>query len=224
VARRLFKNRKAVVGIEAAIVLIAFIIVAAALSYVVVNMGLFITQKTKDTMQEGVDESQSALQLDGIIVGKTNGQRQVEWIILPVKLSVGKAALDLKKEALVVSVYLPNATLLNIYNGVYLNATRADADCDIMIANLSRIYRMNETDMAMSVIYNGNNNTVLESTEKAFLIIHLNSTVAEFPGIRHTLVDYETVTIEVKGARGAVLTVVFTIPGGLLENSYVRLG
>jgi len=223
-ARRLFKNRRAVVGIEAAIVLIAFIIVAAALSYVVVNMGLFITQKTKDTMQEGVDESQSALQLDGIIVGKTNGQRQVEWIILPVKLSVGKAALDLKKEALVVSVYLPNATLLNIYNGVYLNATRADADCDIMIANLSRIYRMNETDMAMAVIYNGNNNTVLESTEKAFLIIHLNSTVAGFPGMRHTLVDYETVTIEVRGARGAVLTVVFTVPGGLLENSYVRLG
>ncbi|MCS7124401.1 MAG: hypothetical protein NZ932_03165 [Candidatus Bathyarchaeota archaeon] len=220
---RLLKSRKGVVGVEAAIVLIAFIIVAAALSYVVVNMGLFITQKTKETMQEGVDESQSALQLDGMIVGKTNNQRQVEWIILPVKLSVGKAALDLKKEAIVISVYLPNATLLNIYNGVYMNGTEVEADCDVLIANLSRLYGMNKTDMAMSIIYNGNNNTVLESTEKAFIIIHLNSTVAGFPGIRHTIVDYETVTIEVKGARGAVLTVVRTIPGGLLENSYVGL-
>ncbi|MEM0096479.1 MAG: archaellin/type IV pilin N-terminal domain-containing protein [Candidatus Bathyarchaeia archaeon] len=223
-ARRLLRSKRAVVGIEAAIVLIAFIIVAAALSYVVVNMGLFITQKTKETMQGGVDESQSALQLDGVVVGKTNNQRQVEWIILPVKLSVGKAALDLKKEAIVVSVYLPNATLLNIYNGVYMNGTQAETDCDVLIANLSRIYKMNETDMAMSVIYNGNNNTVLESTEKAFIIIHLNSTVTGFPGTRHTVVDYETVTIEVRGARGAVLTVVLTVPGGLLENSYVRLG
>ncbi|MEM2385716.1 MAG: archaellin/type IV pilin N-terminal domain-containing protein [Candidatus Bathyarchaeia archaeon] len=217
------KDRKGVVGIEAAIVLIAFIIVAAALSYVVVNMGLFITQKTKDTMQEGVDESQSALQLDGIIVGKTNNERQVEWLILPVKLSVGKAALDFKKEAIVISVYLPNATLLNIYNGVYMDGTQTETDCDVLIANLSRLYKMNETDMAMSIIYNGNGNTVLESTEKAFIIIHLNSTVAGFPRIRHTLVAYETVTVEVRGARGAVLTVVRTIPGGLLENSYVDL-
>lgn len=219
-ARKLLRSKRAVVGIEAAIVLIAFIIVAAALSYVVVNMGLFITQKTKETMQGGVDESQCALQLDGTARAKTNNQRQVEWIILPVKLSVGKAALDLKKEALVVSVYTPNVTLLNIYNGVY-NGT--EADCDVIIANLSRLYKMNETDMAMSVIYNGNNNTVLESTEKAYIIIHLNSTVAGLPGIRHTLVSYETVTIEIKGAKGAALTVVYTIPGGLLENSYVDL-
>lgn len=220
---KLLRNKKGVVGIEAAIVLIAFIIVAAALSYVVVNMGLYITQKTKETMQEGVDESQSALQLDGIVVGKTNDGRQVEWIILPVKLSVGKAALDLKKEAIVVSVYLPNATLLNIYNGVYMNGTQTEADCDVLIQKLSQNYSMDKTDMAMAIIYNNNGNTVLEPTEKAFLIIHLNSTVAGIPGLRHTLVDYETVTIEVRGTRGAVLTVVRTIPGGLLENVYVDL-
>ncbi|MEM2971264.1 MAG: archaellin/type IV pilin N-terminal domain-containing protein [Candidatus Bathyarchaeia archaeon] len=221
--RRLLRNKKGVVGIEAAIVLIAFIIVAAALSYVVVNMGLYITQKTKETMQEGVDESQSALQLDGIVVGKTDSQRHVEWLILPVKLSVGKSALDLKKEAIVVSVYLPNVTLLNIYNGVYMNGSQVETDCDVLMGNLSRSYSMNVTDMAMSVIYNGDGDTVLELNEKAFLIVHLNSTVTEFPGVRHTIADYETVTVEVRGARGAVLTVVRTIPGGLLENRYVDL-
>ncbi|MEM2995146.1 MAG: archaellin/type IV pilin N-terminal domain-containing protein [Candidatus Bathyarchaeia archaeon] len=220
--RRWLRNKKGVVGIEAAIVLIAFIIVAAALSYVVINMGLYITQKTKETMQEGVDESQSALQLDGIVVGKTDSQRHVEWLILPVKLSVGKAALDLKKEAIVVSVYLPNVTLLNIYNGVHVNGSQI-ADCDVLIGNLSSIYNMNVTDMAMAVIYNGDGDTVLELNEKAFIIIHLNSTVTEIPGVRHTIADYETVTIEVRGARGAVLTVVRTIPGGLLENRYVDL-
>ena len=76
--KKLLKNRKGIVGIEAAIVLIAFVVIAAALSYVVINMGFFTTQKTKETMQSGLDESLSALQLDGVVTGKTNDQSRIE--------------------------------------------------------------------------------------------------------------------------------------------------
>jgi len=58
-------------GVEAAIVLIAFIIIAAALSYVVINMGFYTAQKTMETMSSGVEESLAALQLDGVVTGKT---------------------------------------------------------------------------------------------------------------------------------------------------------
>jgi flagellin FlaB len=220
--RRLHKDRRGIVGIEAAIVLIAFLIVAAALSYVVINMGFYITQKTKETMQSSLDESLGALQLDGLVAGKTNNDSQIEWLVIPMKLSVGKEGLDLRKEAIVVSVYLPNATLINIYNGVYMN--ESIADCDVLIDRLSRAYGMNRTDMAVFTIYNGDSDTVLESAEKAFLIIHLNSTVAEVPGARHTIAAYENVKIEVKGAKGAALTVVRSAPGGLPRNAYVDLG
>jgi flagellin FlaB len=220
--RRLHKDRRGIVGIEAAIVLIAFLIVAAALSYVVINMGFYITQKTKETMQSSLDESLGALQLDGLVAGKTNNDSQIEWLVIPMKLSVGKEGLDLRKEAIVVSVYLPNATLLNIYNGVYMN--ESIADCDVLIDRLSRAYGMNRTDMAVFVIYNGDSDTVLESAEKAFLIIHLNSTVAEMPGARHTISAHENVKVEVKGAKGAALTVVRSAPGGLPRNAYVDLG
>ncbi|MBC7130903.1 flagellin [Candidatus Bathyarchaeota archaeon] len=219
--RKLFRSRKAIVGVEAAIVLIAFIIVAAALSYVVINMGFYTTQKTKEAMQSGLEESLCALQLDGSISAKTNNDSYIEWIILPVKLSAGRGEIDLKNGTLVVSVYLPNATLLDIYNGVYLNAT---PDCDLLIMNLSSLYGMNETDMAMFAMYNGDGDTCLEPTEKAFLIIHLNSTVAGLPGVRHTLADYEPVKIEVKGAKGAALSVVRTAPGGMPRNAYIDLG
>ncbi|MCE4604605.1 MAG: flagellin, partial [Aeropyrum sp.] len=46
-------------GIEAAIVLIAFVIVAAALAFVALNMGLFTTQKSKEVMQRGLEEATS---------------------------------------------------------------------------------------------------------------------------------------------------------------------
>ncbi|MEM0313895.1 MAG: archaellin/type IV pilin N-terminal domain-containing protein [Candidatus Bathyarchaeia archaeon] len=219
--RRFGKNKKAIVGVEAAIVLIAFIIIAAALSYVVINMGFYTTQKTKEVMQSGLEESLCALQLDGSISAKTNNQAQIEWLIIPVKLSAGRGEIDLKNGTLVVSVYLPNATLLNIYNGPMLNAS---ADCDILMLNLSRLYRMNETDMAMFAMYNDDGDTCLEPTEKAFLVIHLNSTVSGVPGARHTLADYEVVKVEVKGAKGAALSVVRTAPGGMSKNAYIDLG
>ncbi|MDH5375891.1 MAG: flagellin [Candidatus Bathyarchaeota archaeon] len=220
--KKLFKDKRGIVGIEAAIVLIAFIIIAAALSYVVINMGFYTTQKTKETMQSGLDESLSALQLDGIVTAKTNNNSYIEWIVFPVKLSAGKSAFDLKKEALVVSIYLPNATLLSIYNGIYSNDTD-EADLDVLIGGLSETYAMNETDMAAFVMYNCDSDSVLESSEKAFLIIHLNETVTA-TGARHAVADYETVKIEVKGAKGAALTVVRTAPGGIPKNSHIDLG
>ncbi|MEM2911912.1 MAG: archaellin/type IV pilin N-terminal domain-containing protein [Candidatus Bathyarchaeia archaeon] len=206
--KKMVKNRRGIVGIEAAIVLIAFIIIAAALSYVVINMGFYTTQKTKETMQGGLDESLTALQLDGIVTAKTDSSGYIEYLVIPVKLSAGRAAIDLGENAVVVSVYLQNATLMNVYKGAKpTNETTWDA----LLSALGLT-----SEGAKFAIYNGNNNTVIESTEKAFLIICL--------GEGHKISDYETVKIEVRGAKGAALTVVRTTPGGMLPDSFVDLG
>jgi len=202
-------------------VLIAFII-AAALSYVVINMGFYTTQKTKETMQTGLEESLSALQLDGSVIGKTNGAGHIEWVIVPVKLSAGKGTLDLNNGSLIVSVYLPTATLLDIYVGV-VRGEEYGTDIDILIGNLSRTIGMNTSDSAVFVTVNDDGDSALEPPEKAFLIIHLNETISE-TNIRHSIADYETFKIEVRGAKGAALTVVRTAPGGMARDSYIDLG
>jgi flagellin FlaB len=210
--KKLFKTKRGIVGIEAAIVLIAFIIIAAALSYVVVNMGFYTTQKTKETMQSGLDESLSALQLDGVVTARTNeSSNEILYLLIPVKLSAGRASVDLKTESIIVSVYLPNATLLNIYQGVE-STSNATWDSLESTLNLS-------DNQAKFAIYNGNNNDVLESNEKAFLMIRLNSTSAE-----GMISDYETVKVEVRTPKGAALTVVRTAPGGMKENAFIDLG
>jgi flagellin FlaB len=212
--KKLLKNKRGIVGVEAAIVLIAFIIIAAALSYVVVNMGFYTTQKTKETMQSGLDESLSALQLDGVVTAKTNAtSNEILYLLIPVKLSAGRASIDLKAESIIVSVYLPNATLLNIYQGV---ETTSNATWDALESTL------NLTDnQAKFAIYNdnGNNNDVLESNEKAFLMIRLDSTSAE-----GMISDYETVKVEVRTPKGAALTVVRTAPGGMNQDAFIDLG
>jgi len=203
--RRLLKSKKGIVGIEAAIVLIAFVVIAAALSYVVINMGFFATQKTKETIGSGMEEATCALQLDGSVIAKTGtGATNISYLILPVKLSVGKTQVDLGTNTVVVSIYLPGATLLDIYNG-----TSTATDWDGLIADVTG-------EEAKFAIFNGDGDTVLESTEKAFLAIHLGS--------GHELQEYETMKIEIKTGTGAALTVVRTAPGGMTADSFVDLG
>jgi flagellin FlaB len=209
---RLRRNKRGIVGIEAAIVLVAFIIIAAALSYVVINMGFYTTQKTKETMQTGLDESLTALQLDGVVTAKTNASStEILYVLVPVKLSAGKAAIDLGESAVVVSVYLNNQTLMNIYNGsaCTTNTTWNELSTTLNLGN-------NEAKFA---IYNSNNNTVLESNEKAFLMIRLQANSTD-----GMISDYETAKIEVRTAKGAALTIIRTAPGGLQANEFVDLG
>lgn len=205
--RKLLKNKKAIVGIEAAIVLIAFVIIAAALSYVVINMGFFATQKTKETIGQGIEEATSALQLDGSVIAKTGSSTNISYIVFPVKLSVGRSAVDLSKESVVISAYLPNATLLNIYNGTYQGS--APTELDLTALSMG-------DDTAIVILYNNDDDTVIESKEKAFVVVHLGS--------NHELSDYETIKIEIKTGTGAALTVVRTAPGGMPANAYVDLG
>jgi flagellin FlaB len=211
-AKKLFKNRKGIVGVEAAIVLIAFLIIAAALSYVVINMGFYTTQKTKETMQTGLDESLTALQLDGVVTARTNqSSAHILYILVPVKLSAGKGAVDLGTSSVVVSVYLPNATLMNIYQGATSTSTTTWTE---LISTLGL-----SDNQAKFALYNNDGDTVLESNEKAFLLIRLESDNAE-----GMLDNYETIKIEVRTAKGSALTVVRTAPGGLAANSFVDLG
>jgi len=202
--KKLLKAKKGIVGIEAAIVLIAFVVIAAALSYVVINMGFFATQKTKETIGSGMDEATSALQLDGSVIARTGTGANVTYLLVPVKLSVGKSQVDLGEDTVVTSVYLPTATLLDIYNG-----TSTAADWTTLIGDVA-------ADEAKFAIFNGDGDTVLESTEKAFLAIHLGS--------GHELLEYDPIKVEVKTGRGAALTVVRTAPGGMTADEFVDLG
>jgi len=202
--KKLLKAKKGIVGIEAAIVLIAFVVIAAALSYVVINMGFFATQKTKETIGSGMDEATSALQLDGSVIAKTGTGANVTYLLVPVKLSVGKSQVDLGNNTVVTSVYLPTATLLNVYNG-----TSTATDWTTLMGDVGE-------DEAKFAIFNGDGDTVLESTEKAFLAIHLSN--------GNALLEYDTIKVEVKTGRGAALTVVRNAPGGMTADEFVDLG
>jgi len=82
---RTSRRKRGMVGIEAAIVLISFVIVAAAFSFMVVNMGLFSTQRGRETIQQGISESGSPLIIDGnmFMRARSGTPATVEAMMIP---------------------------------------------------------------------------------------------------------------------------------------------
>ncbi|WP_332449529.1 flagellin [Methanoculleus sp.] len=65
-------NENAFTGLEAAIVLIAFVVVAAVFSYVVLGAGFFTTQKSQEVVHTGVSQASSSMEIIGNVYGVNN--------------------------------------------------------------------------------------------------------------------------------------------------------
>ena len=116
--RRRSFGRRGIVGIESAIVMIAFVIVAAALAFVVLNMGFFTTQQSRAAIQRGLGEASSALELDGTVVAHVNTTaNKIDYWFSTLKLSAGQHQVDLTPVKTVISYWSPQRgiSLANTY-------------------------------------------------------------------------------------------------------------
>jgi archaeal flagellin FlaB len=91
-------------GLEAAIVLIAFVVVAAVFSYVILGAGFFTTQKAQETVYKSVEQSTTNLQLIGNVYGLTSDPASgIDEIKFSIGLAPGARAVDLTKLRIVFS-------------------------------------------------------------------------------------------------------------------------
>ena len=89
------KKESAFSGLEAAIVLIAFVVVAAVFSYVMLGAGFFATQKSQEVTYSGMKQATSNLILDGMIYG-SYGSSGLAELYFYVKVPEGGETQDLK--------------------------------------------------------------------------------------------------------------------------------
>ena len=90
---RISRNQEGVTGLETAIILIAFVIVASVFAYVVLSAGLFSTQKAKEAIHAGLEETRSTVELKGDIVARMVSGNVTE-IYLTVGVTPGGASID----------------------------------------------------------------------------------------------------------------------------------
>ena len=68
--KRLKDRQEGITGLETAIILIAFVIVASVFAYVVLSAGLFSSQKTKEAMNAGLQSTMSTLEIKGNVIAR----------------------------------------------------------------------------------------------------------------------------------------------------------
>ena len=102
--RQLKSDDNGFTGLEAAIVLIAFVVVAAVFSYVVLGAGFFTTQKSQETVYKGVEQASTNIQMIGNVYGLASPVASgINTIEFSIGLAPGAPTIDLTKMRIVFS-------------------------------------------------------------------------------------------------------------------------
>jgi flagellin FlaB len=228
-------THRGIIGIESAIVLIAFVIVAAALAFVVLNMGFSTTQKAKTAIIAAVEEAGSSLEVAGKITAIGDvGADVLNATTIPVKIVSGGASSNLDGNFTSIKVITSDIEYDNVYAfgplfvGTYDNATEAwEAAMQrgwlcgagpILPANSCNPYNGTvPMPRTIGIIYwnvNQNDNAILDVGE------HIQVAIAFATDERPNSLDY--FAVEVSTPKGAPMTVDRFVPN--ITNAIVDLG
>jgi flagellin FlaB len=189
-------NDNAFTGLEAAIVLIAFVVVAAVFSYVVLGAGFFTTQKAQETVHTSVQQASSTLEIVGNVYGSTAASKTAEGITsvnFTVALAPGGTAVDFSK----VTMTYSNATVLQTLNQTMPAGGKTYPVTSALSAGYWGVTAVNN-DV-------GTSNDLLEAGEQF--------EVSAMPP--YNIMANDRFTIEIKPSVGAAFDITRSVPGGL---------
>ncbi|MCX7912600.1 MAG: hypothetical protein N2506_06545 [Dehalococcoidales bacterium] len=186
--KRLKQNERGITGLETAIILIAFVIVASVFAYVVLSAGVFSSQKVKEAVSTGVQSTTATLEIRGNIIARMD-ESTVKEVFFCIGIPPGGGAVDFTPSGAAGD----NRTHLIIISY---------SDPNVYIPSL------NWTVERLSW---GNDDYLLDPNELFLLHVYMPETA------NITVGPYDTFSLEIKPPEGAVLTVERTIPARVTE-------
>ena len=231
--KKLLRQKRGIVGLEAAIVLIAFVIIAAAFSFMVVNQGLFATERGKAVVQEGLQQASTPLSLDGTIFVRTGSSgTSVNCLAIPLR-AFGVDYVAMWKNETVVTLKVDETAWGNVYHGVLYDSVtynvydptgkKFDDFCGVHLNTTGTIY-VNGTysgyqaswgTAAVLAIENSNNDESLNADEKGYMIITLSS--SDVAAVRDLIV------VEIRLEKTAPLSIEFHIPESMPIDTWITV-
>jgi len=224
---------RGVIGIESAIVLIAFVIVAAALAFVVLNMGFAVTQKAKTSIIASLGEASSSLAISGKITAVANVTDGVlNATIIPIKVTSGGDSVNLDNATIslkyisntveydnILTATISNRTFGNVSQAFQWTATHGDIKG---LATLAPNVFENPVNGSLpqqtfAIIYwtvQQNTNAILEQGEHVVIAIGYRD--VDRPAA------LDKIRAELLLAKGATLTIERNVPN--ISNMIVDLG
>jgi len=225
------QSHRGVIGVESAIVMIAFVIVAAALAFVVLNMGFSTSQKAKTSIISSLEEASSSMQVAGKVIGAgdiTNGK--LNMTAFPIKVASGGNNVNLEAKTASIKYISNTIRYDDIYVGtvggerkslsaataaaVALSDSGDESFSDIDVDPFQGVAQNTYTRAFIYWSQESTANDILELGETAVVAVIYAS--AERPGA------LDKIRVEIVTPSGASLTVERQIP--TITNTIVDLG
>jgi flagellin FlaB len=180
--KSLRKDDRGITGLETAIILIAFVVVASVFAYTVLSAGIFSSQKGQEAIFSGLSEARATLEVKGSVYAYGNTTtNKVTAVTVTLTNTMGGQAIDLT----------PNT------DG---NSTHAT-----VISYTDKNQHVADLPWTVSWIGKNNSDNSLDQDEQAVIRIDLSG-LSPSPG------TYDTFTIQVKPIVGASLILNRTLP------------
>ena len=190
--QKLHRGQRGITGLETAIILIAFVVVASVFAYTVLSAGLFSAEKGKEAVYSGLAQARGSMELVGSVVAKDTGSDDdVDQLVFMVANALAGEPIDL--------------------------STTTDADADgvlsdettkshvTVISLMNQVQRLDDIAWTKSQIGKGDDDDLLEAGEKMQLTVDVS-------GLTTDLDEYDTFTIEIKPDQGSTLAIERTLP------------
>ena len=227
------KSEKGITGLETAIILIAFVVVASVFAFTVLSTGVFASERSKETVYTGLQEAKSSIEPRGSVIAykgrvdTTTATDTIYKVSFVVSNAVAGEPVDLTPP-------------YNTDDSLTDPDMVANAEYKTVASYTDTNQYLNDVPWTVEWVGNNNSDSLLEEGEKAEISIWLltrdysaqasdptaNNGVEYYPyadssGMRGML-SSDTIlgtndqfTIELKPESGAVLTVQRTAPSRL---------
>ena len=182
------RDERGITGLETAIILIAFVVVASVFAYTVLSAGIFSSQKGQEAVYAGLSEARATMEIKGSMFARGNGtagNMTVDAVSFTLTNAMKGQAIDLTP---------------NTGNGTTGNGTSVT-----IISYTDKNQHVSNMPWGVTFIGKDNGDDLLEQDEQAVIMVDLT-------GLTIGPTTYDIFTIEVKPVTGASLILNRTLP------------
>ena len=222
------ETSRGITGLETAIILIAFVVVASVFAFTVLSTGVFSAERSKETIYAGLEEAKSSLEPRGSIIAYSagNGSGTPISTIYKVTFVVGNSA-----AGAAIDLTPPYTADDSSIDPDFVST----ADYRTIISYTDRTQHLSDVPWSISFLGNSSNDSLLEVGEKAEITVWFlarnfavsdvalaNATAAWVADSRGShgilsvggtlLTPNDVFTLEVKPAQGSIMTLQRTVP------------
>ena len=194
-------HEKGITGLETAIILIAFVVVASVFAFTVLSTGIFASERSKETVYAGLEEAKSSIEPRGSVIAykgridTTSATDTIYKISFVVSNAIAGEPVDLTPPY----TASDTGTDPNIVSG---------AEYRTVISYIDKNQYLADVPWTVSWVGTNNSDNLLEAGEKAEISVWLLRRDNTFAATASNGVDYYT-GADANGARGLLSTDTF---------------